>query len=106
MRTIFLDFDGVLNSEHYYLREGPRRELYPSYGLHCCDLYDRALLDDIISYTGAEVVLSFTLRGHFDVPYLAWGFVGRTPSDCVLGNEIRSWLREHEDLLGGLYANR
>lgn len=71
MKVIFLDFDGVLNSDRY-VRNSSR------YGL-IIDPSRMVLLKQIVDATGAKIVLSTSWREH-------WGI---TESDCdEIGMEI------------------
>lgn len=109
MRCLFLDFDGVLNNRKFLLEseeEDPDRELDPK---------AMRLVNDLISRSGAEVVVSSSWRMGKAIPTLQRildnaGFNGRvldaTPEIDVLpdgtrairGNEIQHWLTttDHE----------
>lgn len=96
MNVLFLDVDGVLNSEAFYHRHSP----IPRPPL---DRDAVALLDGLVRDANAAVVVSSAWRGH---PLLGtWlrthGFggqiVGQTPrlSGLDRGAEIAAWLLRH-----------
>jgi hypothetical protein len=93
LRVVFLDIDGVLNSEDWYWRGGT--------GFPALDPAAIARLDRICRETGAVVVLSSAWRGDDRIPgWLAErGFTGRiidqTPRfpDCQRGYEILQWFK-------------
>jgi hypothetical protein len=72
-------------------------------------------LNNLITKTGAKIVISSTWRGSHTRPELqrileARGFIGEiidyTPhlnQDCVRGNEILKWMKDNEKLLGKSY---
>jgi hypothetical protein len=113
-KIIFLDVDGVLNHEAFYSkRQEEGIENYPSYPLCEIDYKCVEVLNEIISKTGAKVVVSSTWRHGRTVEELQSildqsGFKGeiidKTPSfdhdECVRGNEIRKWIQNNFDLLG------
>lgn len=96
---IFLDIDGVLNSDAFYDRLLAAGEPIPRPPI---DREAVARLERIVQATGAEIVLSTSWRGHPDLP--RWlvergcsaEVVGMTP---VLrgdrGREIAAWLRRN-----------
>ena len=113
-KIIFLDFDGVLNSQLWYVRtKGSRKR---------DDLDTEAVgfLNDLIKSTGAKVVVTSTWRLIRTVEELQEilarnGFkgevIGKTKDlrcgedgDCVLrGNEILQWMKTHPVELGCAY---
>lgn len=109
---IFLDFDGVLNSQLWYVKTKGSRERD--------DLDTQAIsfLNELIAETGAKVVVSSTWRLGRTVEELQEildrnGFkgeiIGKTRDlrlgehgDCVLrGNEILCWIKENPIECGG-----
>lgn len=98
-RLVFLDFDGVLNSDAFFRRE-PGADIDN-------DLDPRAVgrLDRLCREAGASVVVTSTWR--LEMPLdalcellathgLGAEVVGTTPSlPGVRGHEIRSWLKSH-----------
>lgn len=107
MKIIFLDIDGVLNSETSCIES-------MKYEKHECDELGRDMphimhikwLNKIIEETGAKVVLSSAWRSSFSylgIWRLLWsvGFkgtvIGKTPYlDSYRGTEIKCWLEEHK----------
>ena len=94
-RVIFLDIDGVL---------APTLDPYRYGDLDCGCV---RVLNDIVARSGADVVVSSSLRFGRTVADLqqlleGYGFVGRvidkTPTDlpgCSRGEEIAAWLADH-----------
>jgi hypothetical protein len=92
MKVIFLDIDGVLNSDQ---TPNPRKLPY---------VVDRKLLQRfkrILKNTGAKVVLSSTWRydpaGVFSAKHHGISFIGVTPDmpHRPRRNEILAWLKKH-----------
>ncbi len=118
---IFLDFDGVLNSQLFYVRR--KNGEFSTHDLALCrDIDPEAveLLNNLIKKTDAKVVVSSTWRLGRTIKELqeileSAGFVGevidKTPSmnhgqygDCILrGNEILAWIKANKDIVGGYY---
>jgi hypothetical protein len=113
-KIIFLDFDGVLNSQLWYVRTKGSRERD--------DLDKEAIgfLNTLIKNTGAKVVVTSTWRLGRTVEELQEildrnGFkgevIGKTKElrlgedgDCILrGNEILQWMKAHPEILGTPY---
>ena len=109
MRVIFLDFDGVLNTERYLRARDPRTQ-------SILDETKLSLLRRIVEETGAVIVLSTSWRRHWDPDPTKWdetwkpcgealGRYGLTVSDRTpdygdhSGNnrdrEVRDWLTAH-----------
>jgi histidinol phosphatase-like enzyme len=107
-KLIFLDFDGVLNSQLWYVRTKGSREQD--------DLDTEAIgfLNTLIKKTGAKVVVSSTWRIGRTVDELQEilnrnGFTGEVldktkdlrigeDGDCILrGNEILQWIKSHPE---------
>jgi hypothetical protein len=100
-KIIFLDVDGVLNSNAYF----DRIEKYKSILDHI-DIEAVKRLQKIVDNTGAKIVLSSTWRFNYYDKLKEWfnnnGFTidiidktKRGCSDCVRGNEIRAWLKDN-----------
>lgn len=119
MKTIFLDIDGVLNHELFYRgysihkREMGKRNQGIRDFISEIDRGSVEILNELIKQTDAKVVISSTWRISRTVDELKdifshFNFVGEiigcTPHfdyvDSVRGNEIRSWIRTNENLLG------
>lgn len=119
MKIIFLDIDGVLNSQLYHERTyDPNLEKDISrFDYKCRDIDDKAVsfLNDLIKDTGAKVVVSSSWRRSETIESLtkilqARGFtgeiVGFTPrlgKNTVRGNEIHKWIEDNDKLLGVYY---
>lgn len=115
-KLIFLDIDGVLNSQLWYVRTKGSRER---------DDLDReaiGFLNNLIKKTDAKVVVTSTWRLGRTVEELQEiltrnGFVGEVidktkdirygeDGDCVLrGNEILQWMKSHPEILGCYYPD-
>ena len=117
MKVIFLDFDGVLNSQTSFLYESNRRKKHKEQGvkgkvnetlsLHCCAAF-QYVLD---KYPDVQVVISSTWREIYDLDWLkaklkeyhidSSRVIGVTPKDHGSGNrgyEIAWWLNEHPEV--------
>lgn len=106
MKIIFLDIDGVLNSDVFYddrynrLKSGQFVPEHP-YCEFCKDNVDN--LNYILAETGAEIVVSSTWRFHDDINKVlrdvgvSKDIIGITPScsSRVRGAEIYMYLSEH-----------
>lgn len=115
MKIIFLDFDGVLNHEQFYVKR--HADDFKGYGEHpVCefDFNSVKVLNHIIEETGAKVVVSSTWRLGRSVKELqdildSVGFkgevIGKTPNlrnggDYILrGNEILKWIRDNKEVI-------
>lgn len=109
MKIIFLDIDGVLNNQIMY---EDRDDIIGSKGgklsKKCIEQ-----LNELVSKTGAKIVLSSTWRTDDDVEeYLAAAgvtgeIIGKTPvlkdRFSLRGNEIHAWIVQNEQLLGKRY---
>lgn len=117
MRILFLDFDGVLNSQHFY---ETRTKVKKAQEYPFNELDERAVgnLNDICLKTGAKVVITSTWRkgrapSELQKMLERVGFKGEVidktrdlSNDYVLrGNEIFAWIKENEPLLGKSYSN-
>lgn len=117
MRVVFLDFDGVLNSNRYLNQNPPSRNPYggsggaPSFHFSEDRIDPEAIqrLNTLVGTTGAHVVISSTWRTMFDLDQIRTmlanrGFrypgkvIGTTP-DLVdsRGEEIQAWLDQHQE---------
>ncbi len=122
MKVIFLDIDGVLNSEIFYREreikrnaEGKREsEDREDYHLEQIDARPIQFLNSLIEETGAKVVISSTWRMGNTMPYLQnlldkKGFKGEiiafTPilkyEGALRGNEIYLWIQQNAEMLCG-----
>ncbi len=115
-KIIFLDVDGVLNSnvlwdEHKRLYEltGNQRK-FPEDDI---DHDACVLLKLIVSKTNAKVVISSTWRFNYydflvqhlkkyDIDVI--GKTGRGCSECVRGNAILTWLKDNKELVGDYWV--
>lgn len=100
MKIIFLDFDGVLNSNQSRQETG-----HLGFGAAQVDPKAAARLDKLVRSTGAKIVVSSSWRHIFTVPQLqqilsqvgaraaAQAVIDRTPvGEGNRGNEIQDWL--------------
>ncbi len=117
MKIIFLDIDGVLNSQLLFRKKRKRRkdEDKEDYHLSMIDETNIRFLNLLIKETGAKVVISSTWRMGNTMPYLQSllnkkGFKGEiiafTPilqsEGSLRGNEIYVWIQQNiKMLLGG-----
>lgn len=107
IKVIFLDFDGVLNSEKYV-------KAYGGCGV-IIDPTRMLLLKQIIDATGAEIVLSTSWREHWDTDSVKCDNIGREINDifgqfslCILDktpflnrcreDEIAAWLKSNKQV--------
>lgn len=113
---IFLDFDGVLNSQLFY-----KRMIQETGKRQSRDLDEIAIgYLNGLTEAGAKVVVSSTWRHGRSMEKLQeileqFGFkgevIGRTPhlrigedGDCILrGNEILSWIKDSKHIVGAEY---
>ena len=130
MKIIFLDIDGVLNHQQFYKNRYDEKQHEKTIKKEDGklikqseeDFYAEMLdpesienLNELIEKTGAKVVVSSTWRLGETVETLQAilekrGFVGEiidtTPRGCGCcqrGNEILSWLKSNEDVIGKPY---
>lgn len=118
-KIIFLDIDGVLNSQLYYKTPAGERPVNLGF---CGDIDTEAVerLNELIKETGAKVVISSTWRLNRTLEEMQEilnkrGFVGEvigmTPDmrcgehgDSILrGNEILAWIKENRAIVGADY---
>jgi hypothetical protein len=112
-KIIFLDIDGVLNSEVFQkYRNNPISKEYP-----LCDIdpYAINLLNKLVDDTNSVIVITSVWRlsrtlEELQLLFSRVGFtgviVGKTPrlgEDTVRGNEIYKWIKDHEELIGTKY---
>ena len=103
MKVVFLDIDGVLNSQRVCIATGGISHTTRGGGLEHLDPIAIALIRGICRAAGAEIVLSSTWRKHAD-----WKDYG-TDMDLPItdrtsqsstgnrGEEIAEWLRAHPE---------
>lgn len=116
MTVIFLDFDGVLNSEGSFLYESNRRKRYKEQGVKgpvmetLCNVCTANFQELLFQYPDAKVVISSTWREHFSLDWLreklasykidSSRVIDKTPSDWGgnRGVEIQLWLNAHPEV--------
>ncbi len=110
-KIIFLDFDGVLNSQLWYVRTKGSR------GRDDLDPQAIEFLNNLIEKTGAEVVVTSTWRLNRTAEELQDilnrnGFKGtvidKTESfgrPCLRGNEIHQWMLDNVQKIGCYYSD-
>ena len=123
MKIIFLDIDGVLNSQLWYLRiRNGETSCHDDVGLHNRNIDTTAVkfLNTLIDETGAKVVITSTWRlgrtiGELQSILESAGFVGEvigktedlrygSGGESILrGNEILHWIKSNEALLDCYY---
>ncbi|MFK7783904.1 MAG: HAD domain-containing protein [Crocinitomicaceae bacterium] len=117
MKIIFLDIDGVLNSDTWEKTESYRNGTYPE---NMFDPVAVRLLNKIIERTNAKVVLTSTWRLKFSLFEMNQLFI-KVGIDCDLidftpdlkknndytlrGNEILKWCKDNSDVIGTKYLN-
>lgn len=117
MNIIFLDIDGVLNSDLWYQQQAPLTRESNQLEVHL-DPHAISLLNKIILKTNAAIVLSSTWRRYYPINAIQTifeqqGFKGKfidsTPdltskdSSFVRGNEILKWCKDNEAVIGKPY---
>jgi hypothetical protein len=114
MKLIFLDIDGVLNSQLYYERIQGTEQERERYDL---DPISIGFLNTLIEDTNAKVVIISTWRKYQTIEELqklleTRGFIGEiigfTPhlgKGNLRGNEILLWMNDNEKLLGESYSD-
>lgn len=90
MKVLFLDIDGVLNSEEYAISLGKG-------GMLGIDPEKVKILDRIIEATGAKIVISSSWRGSSDlladIRSSVGEYIGITPRlSGIRGAEVKAWL--------------
>lgn len=116
MKVIFLDFDGVLNSQGSFIYETARRRKRHEIGVkgpvnetlcNVCTANFQTILD---TYRDVKIVISSTWREMFDLDWLraklasyhidSSRVIGKTPSDWGgnRGIEIQLWLNAHPEV--------
>lgn len=114
MKVIFLDFDGVLNSQGSFLYEDNRRKKYKEQGVKgpvnetLCNVCTANFQHVLDTYPDVKIVLSTTWRTSFSLDWLkakleqyhidSSRVIDCTPEDHRYGsrgNEIQWWLDKH-----------
>ena len=116
MKVIFLDIDGVLNSEKFFGVESQPFRYQKALSekksedeisvIINIDPNAVAWVNYIVSKTGAEVVISSTWRSDYNIPFkmryagLLKPIYGITPfsKDRHRGTEIQEWLNDHSEV--------
>lgn len=106
MKILFLDVDGVLNSEDTFFRTKGERE-----SLFVIDPHMALLVARIVEATGCQIVLSSSWRNHPDgvavVERRVWKILDKTcrswydkgnDHHSMRGEEIQKWLDEHPEV--------
>ncbi|MBR4864842.1 MAG: hypothetical protein IKU07_09720 [Oscillospiraceae bacterium] len=83
MKVIFLDFDGVLNSNAYLMRSGGQGVTI--------DPARMVLLKQIVDATGAKIVLSSSWRLHWSAVPEECNFTGRQIEEIFAAHEMKIW---------------
>lgn len=105
MKVLFLDIDGVLNSDHFYVNR-PKEIKHLPYPLSEFDPECVKRLNKILDVTGARLVLSSSWR-HDGTVYNVLRRAGITHDiwditpyemDKPRGHEIRKFLEEHKEI--------
>ena len=110
MKVIFLDIDGVLNTEKYIM--DLLHKNLSTQDSDWCDFFDPkciAKLKEIIDQTGAKIVISSTwrflgldiLRKKFEERGVSGEIIDKTPLSRSMrerGYEIQAWLDNHEEV--------
>jgi len=117
-KIIFLDIDGVMNSEVDYLLAEAKGDLkMAKEEAHEISQRCMNLLNDLIQETGAEIVISSvwrygetaeSMQTMFDNKGFKGKIAGLTPSlgkGNLRGNEILQWIKDNEEYLGVKYYN-
>lgn len=117
MKLIFLDFDGVLNSEAFYVKRNADayNTIYVPKDYPFSEFCPEAIenLNSLIEQTGANIVVSSTWRIGKTTEQLQSmlekvGFkgcvIGKTPmmrkASIFRGNEIHRWIADSTELIG------
>lgn len=89
MRVIFLDCDGVLNSQKFFKEDGNVRTMSHglSFGASQLDPKALALVDQLVEQSGAKIVISSSWRHLWDVPEIIAMFESRgfKNIDAIIG---------------------
>lgn len=107
MKILFLDIDGVVNSENTFFRTKGERD-----SLFVIDPYMALLVARIVEATGVQIVLSSSWRHHPDgiavVEKRVWKILDKTPTMPrptgtgveygERGREIKEWLSRHPEV--------
>ncbi len=115
-KIIFLDIDGVLNSQLFYTsgRHSTRRAEFRN----DIDPESVKLLNELIKETGAKVVVTSTWRQGRSIEELqsilehnefVGEVIGKTDNlrseHCLRGNEILKWIKDNENIVGCSYSD-
>lgn len=115
MKICFLDLDGVMNSQLYYMSDRFKKgsDSMMEYHINQIDPLAIDFLNDFVKETDCKIVISSVWRETaFEERTLYHaGFKGDiidvTPhldfNGTVRGNEILQWIKNNEDLLGSYY---
>lgn len=118
MKVIFLDFDGVLNSEGSFEYENNRRKRWKEQNVKgpvdetLCNVCTSNFLRILYTYPEVKIVISSTWRLLCDWQWLMEKLesyhipsnrvIGKTPDDTTWGSnrgvEIKTWLDEHPEV--------
>jgi len=111
MKIIFLDIDGVLNSDRFYRERAKSKQNHIRY-LSEFDPECIELLNEIVKQTGAKIVVSSTwkalgvdkLKEIFRLVKFKGEIIDITPSlhydGMVRGNEIHLWMEKNKEIIG------
>lgn len=117
MKIIFLDIDGVLNSRKYFVEthkgnlvchkvyDYTKEEDLSKLQMLKIDFYKLQLLKEIIRETDAKIVITSAWRNLKEWPFIeeiliqkGLPIIGVTSSFDSRGNEIRDYLRNHDEI--------
>ena len=99
-KYLFLDVDGVLNSDEWYHEEWNKDHVYPQgdFDPKCIDI-----INDIVSKTDCKVIVSSSwrtdsnLQSVFDKAGLKFQIYSTTPFRDHRGKEIQEWLNSQTE---------
>lgn len=99
-KYLFLDVDGVLNSDEWYHEEWNKDHVYPQgdFDPKCVDI-----INDIVSKTDCKVIVSSSwrtdsnLQSVFDKAGLKFQIYSTTPFRDHRGKEIQEWLNSQTE---------
>lgn len=112
MKIIFLDIDGTLNNAEFYNRKAASDFESINHPYNEFDPNSIDKLNWLVNETGAKVVITSTWRLGYTLEQLQQlffklGFKGEIISmtgigcrECVRGNEIFTWIKNNQELLG------
>ena len=97
MKFIFLDIDGVLNHNLWYKQDSHVKR-YEEMGYPKCDIDPDKLklLDELVSETEAQIVISSTWRNNYTIEEFRKMFfeLGFKNSDCITSTTLRLHFKE------------